>query len=228
MNEPAPDPTALLPLDHLVFAVPHIRRSVEEFADATGVRPVFGGRHDGRGTVNYLVRLDTPSGDPAYLELLGLDDDQPDVPADRTMFRIGMFGAEMRPHLRTWAIHPRDIDALAERARAAGVDVGAVEPWSRRTPDGTLLQWRVAILPDVPESGLQPFLIDWGSSPHPSRTPGLGALPLRQVRLEHPHPDRLEGRLRALGLDGRVEVRFAVVPSIVATLGSAHGDWELR
>ncbi|AZZ42938.1 VOC family protein [Acidipropionibacterium jensenii] len=91
---PAPKETIMsVPLDHLVLLVPHIDDYVDEFARVTGVTPVFGGSHPGRGTKNYLVRLDAEAvstpGNPSYLELLGLDDAQPDVAPEDTMFGGG-------------------------------------------------------------------------------------------------------------------------------------------
>ncbi|MDN5996172.1 VOC family protein, partial [Acidipropionibacterium jensenii] len=155
-----------VPLDHLVLLVPHIDDYVDEFARVTGVTPVFGGSHPGRGTKNYLVRLDAEAvstpGNPSYLELLGLDDAQPDVAPEDTMFGVGRRGPDPRPALVTWAMHPADIEATAAAAAAAGVAVGTVEAWSRTAPDGSLLRWRVSMNPALPLGGLQPFLIDWG------------------------------------------------------------------
>lgn len=217
-----------LPVDHLVFLVPHIDDYVDEFARVTGVTPVFGGVHAGKGTKNYLVRLDAGDGNPAYLELLGLDDAQTDVPADATMFRVGRYGPDPRPHLTTWAIHPGNLTSLTATATARGIRVGAVEEWSRNAPDGSVLEWSVAIHPDLPLGGLQPFLIDWGTTPHPSTNPHLGTISLVGLRFEHPRPETLTRSLAGLGLSDIPPIGLGLVPTIIATIDTPHGRLELR
>ncbi len=217
-----------LPLDHLVFAVPRIDEYVEEFADAMGVRPVFGGRHEGRGTKNYLLGFETGNENPAYLELLGLDPEQSGGVLVGSVFGVGELGSDFRPHIRTWAIHPSDFEGTVSRVRAAGVDVGSVESMTRRTPEGEQLEWQLTVSPSLPERGLLPFLIDWGTSPHPSRAEGLPSVELLRLRLEHSHPDLLRPALQAYGLEGLIDVHYALVPSLVATLKTPRGEFELR
>ncbi|MDR1430607.1 MAG: VOC family protein, partial [Propionibacteriaceae bacterium] len=176
-------PTAL---DHLVYAVPDVDSYVRDFARSSGVMPVFGGAHPGRGTKNYLVGLDWE--EPAYLEFLGLDETQPQVPPELSMFKVGTLGRGFSPRLLTWALRCADIDQLAERGQAAGFDFARPEDASRTTPDHKLLKWRFAVNPDFPFDGLQPFLLDWGDTPHPAQTPGLPSLKLESLSLRHPDP----------------------------------------
>jgi hypothetical protein len=197
-------------LDHLVLAVPDIDDYVRRFTAETGVAVAFGGVHPGRGTKNYLVGLgiapdstigslaDSETG--AYLEFLGLDGDQPDVPAGETMFGVGLLGTSFAPCLLTWAVRATDIDELARRGREAGFAFAPPVAAERTTPAGELLRWRFAVNPSLPFDGLQPFLIDWGDTPHPSLTPGLPSLDLLELSLAHPDPS-LNDMLGFLGLD---------------------------
>ena len=70
-----------------------------------------------------------------------------------------------------------------------------------------------------------PFLIDWGTSPHPSTTatPGLSLVALE---IKHPEPARARELLDLFGVD--LPVRAASRPALVATLDSPLGRVELR
>ncbi|GAA3309005.1 VOC family protein [Nonomuraea dietziae] len=164
-------------LDHLVYAVPDLEEGVAAFAERTGVRPVKGGSHPG-GTANYLVGL----GPTAYLEIIGPD---PEVEGARPR----AFGLETltEARLAAWAIRPEDLDATVERARRRGYDPGEVHPLSRRTPDGTLLEWRLTRRDDPAAIRPVPFLIDWGATAHTRR---LGAAAAHPGRLRRRHARR--------------------------------------
>ena len=146
------------PLDHLVFATRDLAGTIAWFAEATGVQPAEGGRHDGRGTRNYLVGL----GPTAYLEIIG-----PDL--ERPASRAAPFGIDelVGARLVTWAVRPDDIESAAVAA-GGRADLGPILPMSRTTPDGEVLSWRLATVYPAPYDGIVPFLIDWGTSRHPA------------------------------------------------------------
>ena len=105
------DPT----LDHLVYAVPDLDDGARAFAAATGVTPVEGRRHLGRGTRNVLVGF----GDKSYLEIVGPDPDNPADPGVTTPFGVATL---KRPRLVTWAVHPADLERAASASASAGAD----------------------------------------------------------------------------------------------------------
>jgi hypothetical protein len=85
---------------------------------------------------------------------------------------------------------------------------------SRRTPDGTLLAWRLTDGVAAHPSGLVPFLIDWGASRHPSAD-GLPVTPLLRLTATAPDPDEIRPLLAALdtGLplaEGDVGLSFTI------------------
>ncbi|MFJ4620295.1 VOC family protein [Streptomyces sp. NPDC088812] len=177
-------------LDHLVLATPDLAATVAEFTRRTGVAPAPGGAHVGLGTRNHLVGL----GGRAYLEIIGPDPRQPDPPGPRP-FGVDGLGT---PRTVTWAIAVPDLDGTVEAARARGYDPGDVRAMSRRRPDGTLLEWRLTEGGDPHPSGLVPFLIDWGSTVHPTAS-GLPGTPLLEVSATAPDPDGIRPLLTALG-----------------------------
>lgn len=204
-------------LDHVVIAGPDLAGVVDWFGERTGVVAAPGGAHP-TGTANALVAL-TVDGQrgPQYIELIGPDParTQPELP---TTFGID---ALTEPQIRTYAVHPSDIDATVAAARAAGYDPGDVSDLSRRTPAGDLLEWRLTRgenrRADVP------FLIDWGQTAHP----GLGDIPAIELvsftRLE-PDPAPLRGVLAALGLgDGVARVEEGVAAGFRLVLRTDDG-----
>lgn len=200
-------------LDHLVYAVPDLAAAHAAFSATTGVAPAPGGRHLGRGTRNLLVGL----GPTSYLEIIGPDPQHPADPDAVVPFGVDALTA---PRLVAWAVHPPDIDAAAQASAAAGADLGGIGPLSRRTPEGTLLEWRLASPHPAPFSGVTPFLIDWGATAHPASAPGLPAVALRGLRATHPDPGAVTAVLHAL------DVRMSVAagpPGLAALIETPRG-----
>ncbi|AWW36981.1 hypothetical protein ADL00_18125 [Streptomyces sp. AS58] len=193
-------------LDHLVLATPDLAATVADFTRRTGVEPVPGGTHVGLGSRNHLIGL----GGTGYLEIIGPDPDRTAPAGPRP------FGIDTLPRARTltWAISPPDLDAAVAAARARGYDPGPPLPMSRRTPDGTLLTWRLTDGAAAHPSGLVPFLIDWGDSPHPTAS-DLPTTPLLSFSATAPDPDRIRPLLHALDTElplsrGPVGLAFTV------------------
>jgi hypothetical protein len=89
---------------------------------------------------------------------------------------------------------------------------------SRETGDGEVLRWRLT--PPSTPGILHPFLIDWGSTPHPT-TRGLPSLPLLMVTGTHPDPDSVLAVTDALGLE--LLVRRAAKAGLTAALRTPEG-----
>ncbi|MFG2221518.1 VOC family protein [Streptomyces sp. NPDC048644] len=202
-------------LDHLVLATPDLDRTVAAFAGLTGLRPVPGGSHPGRGTRNCLLGL----GDGAYLEIIGPDREQP-APAGPRWFGIDALSG---PCLVTWAARCTDIAARVARARAAGLDVGAPVAMDRRTPDGGTLAWQLT--PPVAVDRLTPFLLDWGDTPHPAAA--LPVLPLRSLHATAPDPGAAADRLAALGVRWPGAPFAAGTAGLTAVVAGRHGAVRL-
>jgi hypothetical protein len=204
-------------LDHLVYAAPHLGRAVDELAARTGVRPTPGGRHVGLGTHNALLALEADR----YLEIIAPDREQP-PPAMPRPFGLD---ALTTARLLTWALKAPGIDAHVAAARAAAYDPGMVMSMNRARPDGVHLTWRLTLTPRLPGDGLVPFLIDWGTTPHPAASAAAGCV-LIELRAEHPEPAIIRPLLKALNIE--LPLATAAAPALVATLATPRGRVELR
>jgi glyoxalase-like protein len=203
-------------LDHLVYGVVDLLAGVTEFAARTGVMPVAGGRHVGRGTANYLVGL----GSGAYLEIIGPDPAAAGSPQPRLPFGLDTLTA---PRLVTWCVRPSDLDQCLIDARSRGYDPGEATAMSRRTPSGALLEWRLT--PDsTAGGGLMPFLIDWGTSAHPTSA-GLPSVRLMSLHASCPQPEVIRSQLATIGLI--LDVTPAEHTELHATLDTPRGEVTL-
>lgn len=197
-------------LDHLVYAVPDLAAAVVAFTAASGVEPAEGGRHLGFGTRNFLVGL----GPTSYLEIIGPDHENP--------AEAGMpmpFGIDTRtpPRLVTWLAQVSDLETATTASAAAGADLGAIRPMSRRTPAGELLEWRLATRFPAPFDGITPALIDWGATRHPAALPALPSLALQGLLARHPDAGGVTAVLDALGLQLAVDTGPAALAALIDT-----------
>jgi Glyoxalase-like domain len=206
-----------MPIDHVVYGVRDLDAAVEELAERLGVRAAAGGRHVGRGTHNALLGL----GGAVYLEIIAVDPDQqpPPGPLPFGLDRVRL------PRLVGWAARTSAIEDQMARARARGHDPGPLHEMSRRRPDGLLLEWRLSRDAPDPDRLVLPFLIDWGSSPHPSESVPQGVR-LVELRGEHPDPGPVRDQLAAL--DVALPVDEGPAPALVATLDTPRGQVTLR
>lgn len=204
------------PVDHLVYATPDLALGMEEVERLTGVTPTLGGQHPGRGTRNALVALGTD----AYLEIVAPDPDQA-APAGGRWLGVDTVTAS---RLTTWAARGSDLPALRRRAVERGVRLGEVRAGARRRADGVRLSWQLTDPDPLLAGGVIPFFIDWGESPHPSRSAALGAS-LVDLRVEHPDAEEVRRMLRVLDLD--VAVTPAERAALIAVVEGRHGRVEL-
>ncbi|MEA2516295.1 MAG: hypothetical protein QOG16_133 [Actinomycetota bacterium] len=151
-----------LRVDHVIFGTVDMERTAAEILERHGLASVVGGRHEGRGTGNRIVPLGS-----AYLELMGVVDE-----AEAANHPFGRWFTEQisdRDRFLMWCIGTDDIDAVSTRL---GLEV---EEWTRATPDGAILSWRLAGLEISNEHPEIPFFIQWTvpEELHPSKARAL-------------------------------------------------------
>jgi hypothetical protein len=206
-------------LDHILLGCNDLDHGIAFFYQHTGIHAVFGGVHPGRGTRNALISLGEPRSydlrPRRYLEIIAPDPEQPNAPDTYGLQRLS------EPRLVTWAAHPGDIQALADRLAKAGIATEGPTPGSRKRPDGHLLQWKTLNLKDN-ASGILPFFIEWNAdSPHPSVTAQRGCH-LANFEILTPDPDALTKTAKQLGLD--VAISKGNTPQLRATISCARRE----
>ena len=150
---------ARLQIDHILIGISDLDQGIADFEKATGVRPVYGGKHPS-GTHNALVSL----GSRLYLEIIA---NQPnasgwaELNALRHVTPVG------------WAVSTTDMGATRTQLAAGGLATTEPRAGSRVTPSGSTLSWNTfALLEEAEEA---PFFIAWSpDSPHPSTTSPSG------------------------------------------------------
>ena len=185
-----------LPVDHVILAIDSLERGIELLRLATGVTPVYGGAHPGRGTRNALLSL----GHRRYLELLAPNPDDTSATARQgEAARARYFGAFRALTPAGWAIHVPDADAERARLLARGLRVSEVGPGSRARTDGSVLRWRTIDPWGEDARDALPFVIEWASeSPHPSADAPAGCA-LASLAIGSPASDSLRAQFERAG-----------------------------
>lgn len=209
---------AVSAVDHLLLGVGDLDSGIAWVEKTTGVKAAIGGSHPGVGTRNALISL----GSRRYLEIIA-----PDPAQTGFNFRLDM-RALATPRLITWAAATNDVDAVAAKARAAGLELFGPQPGSRTRPDGKVLRWRtLGVRSDLARGGIDPipFLIQWeADSVHPSQDSPKGC-ELTAFGVEHPNPSSVGDSLAKLGIDTDVKAGDRV--ALWAVLRTPDGEAKL-
>jgi glyoxalase-like protein len=212
---PKPKPVSPVPaveaVDHLLLGVPDLEAGMKWFEEKTGVRPVAGGSHPGRGTRNALISL----GGRHYLEIIAPDPAQTEVENELAASLKKLTA----PRLVTWAAASTDLAATISRLDAEKVAHSPAAPGSRKRSDGRVLAWQtVGIQSELGE--MLPFFIDWGTTVHPSVDAPAGAR-LLALTFRHPKPEALTAELARLGI--AAEVKQSDQPGLSARIETPRG-----
>jgi hypothetical protein len=202
-------------IDHVIVGAADLDAAIAEIERLTGVRPVIGGVHPGRGTRNALLSL----GEGTYLEIVAPDPaqsvDSEDVRALRALPRPTPFG---------WAVSADTESALRSALSGADIAITDPKPGSRAKPDGSVLRWVTfgyATL-DKPQA---PFFIIWADPAlHPSRTSAAGCR-LSGMAIESPDAAAISHAIAPLGL--RAPVKAAAEDRIRLSLSCPKGEVRL-
>ncbi|SPF78433.1 VOC family protein [Pseudoprimorskyibacter insulae] len=200
----------MLKLDHLVVADRFLDAAAAHVETELGVVMQPGGLHPRYGTHNRLMGL----GGGHYLEAIGIDP-AATPPADARWF--GLDNPPSQPKLLTWVCRVDDLDAAIARLPMAGQAVDLTRDH---------LRWRIAVPPNgqMPFDGVFPALIDWGTSVAPGSSLPSSGVKLREIRLEHPEINRLQGLLDSILEVPEVRFVAAETPRVTACFATPQGD----
>ncbi len=214
MKQDSPAPVKAI-VDHLILGASDLDQAVAWFEKTTGVKPVIGGVHPGRGTRNALVSL----GGRQYLEILAPDPAQQGVSLKYDLRLL------TTPRLIHWVAVTDDIDQVVAKARSAGLSPIGPRDGSRARPDGRLLKWSSLDVVNNERVTLIPFFIQWAAdSLHPSQD-SPGGCELQSLGMEHPNPAGVTDTLRKLDIEA--QIKRANEARLRAILKTPKGKVEL-
>jgi hypothetical protein len=206
----------MLELDHLLWGAPDLDQAGALFHELTGVAAAGGGSHPGHGSRNRLAALDQGR----YFEIIA-----PDPLQDLLHGRGAELAALKGAGLYAFALRSRDLPAVADSARGAGISTDGPHRMGRATPDGGRIEWSILYLDHPAFAGTLHFALDWGSTPHPSKVTPTGCK-LKSFAILRRHPDALRSIYRSLGVP--IEVHSAASDGFLGILGTPKGDVVLR
>lgn len=146
-----------LQFDHFVHLTPDPTKAAEAFQQL-GLHAVQGGKHEKLGTYNTLSYFDL-----SYVELIGIFDEA--LVSEAASIKYSLRDTFVENHLQAGpqriALRSENLQELAERFRAAGLEVHGPTDFSRTRPDGTLVTWKLLFAGKENEGLRLPFFIEW-------------------------------------------------------------------
>ncbi len=206
------------PIDHIVYSVLDLDKSIAKFETLLGVRPIFGGYHKTFGTKNALINLDKG----IYLELLAADSTNTEVQKPRWM-GVDVLKEEQ---VTRWALKSDSLENDSLALKKYNRQMGQITKGSRNATNGTLLKWKLIMPLPLPEVEIVPFMLDWGPSQiHPQALLPEMDCELVELYGTHPNPELFTEIFGALGSSFRIaklsEIRLKLViktPKGIVTL----------
>ncbi|HSW93001.1 MAG TPA: VOC family protein [Gammaproteobacteria bacterium] len=202
-----------LKLDHIVLAVPNLKKAIDDLQENFGITAIIGGKHVGFGTHNALLGIGQPA-KKMYLEIIAID------PEDTTPHKNYFFGLqkEMKEsYVAAWCLRCEmgdDIEKINQKMSQMGVKYqhGSVRQMQRQMPTSAILSWRIAAAEEqlIASAGQVPFLICWDDF-HSHPTSNFTPDNYLDFSIEFSGLDNqvLENNLHALGFIKPPEVTFS-------------------
>lgn len=180
-------------IDHIVYAVPNLEVALQDFEAKTGIRPVFGGYHQTKGTKNALVNL----GNKCYLEFLAIDKENTAISSPRWM---GIDHIET-PTITRWALKSQNLAHDSQVVQVYNPKMGELQTGQRKMSKDKLLTWQMTLPLAAPAVEIMPFFLDWSASEvHPTEQLEEQCK-LLDIKVTHPSAESLQAIFTELKLD---------------------------
>ena len=140
--------------DHAVILVGDLAAAIATY-ERLGFAVSPGGKHEGLGTHNALIRFGVD-----YLELLAVHDRELAAATDRGKALLDLTSSG-KGGLASFALATHQIEKDAERFAATGLPAVGPFPMKRMRPDGNLLTWRLVVPNGNSWRVPWPFFIQW-------------------------------------------------------------------
>ncbi|MFL0362134.1 VOC family protein [Pseudobacillus sp. 179-B 2D1 NHS] len=143
--------------DHLVHFVEEPEKAIA-FLKEKGIAAVEGGVHENRGTYNAVSYFDL-----SYIELLSTYDKElvRQTQHPKHSFLETVAEEQFTEGFSRIAIRTTDIEGAAKHFKNKGLTIYGPESFSRKRPDGSLVEWQLLYIGD-PAGGMElPFIIQW-------------------------------------------------------------------
>ena len=203
-------------IDHIVYAVTDLSTAIEKFTNRTGLKVEAGGQHLNQGTHNAIIRI----GEKTYLEFIAKDDSI-SSPGDGTWMGLDLIKENK---ITRWSLASNRIVEEAKIIADHNDKLGMIQEGSRAKKDGGTLRWKMSNVLPQPEVDPVPFLLDWGSSVHPTERL-TKACAIIDFRIYADQKAELTGLYDALHLNLIVEESES--PRMELVLGTPKGQVTL-
>lgn len=202
-------------LDHLIWEESTLEAGETRFAEATGVKPAFGGKHPHSGTHNSLLSL----GDEVYLEVIALDPDHPESAG-----LLESAPPDFAPKLIAFGVEAADLGYVEKLVKTCNLEVTQRHDVVRQTPSGEMWRWETLVVGGHTFGRCLPFFIRSQNALHTAETSPKGC-ELLEFTVGHPDSETLSRLYRELEIDASV-IR-AEHPHLRAVLQTPKGLVEL-
>lgn len=199
-------------IDHLVYCVPNLKKGIAEIEKRFGTKLSPGGKHLTQGTKNVLLNL----GNGCYFELLAIDSDNSEIVSPRWM------GIDLiqKPQLTRWALKSEDFEKDLSILQKANPLLAKAYIGSRKTADGSFLNWKMSLPQPQPEIEILPFLLDWQDSVHPTESMPQNCK-LVELSATHPDPSSFKKTFELLDFD--LKITASAIISLSAKIETPKG-----